>query len=64
MWHLALTLQKSGRQEGAPAGRSHQVGQGVPGRGRVSAMGLCRGAHMMKIFTRLSWLQAQERLEP
>lgn len=40
------------------------MGQGVPGRGRVSAMGLCRGAHMVKIFTRVSWLQAQERPEP
>lgn len=32
--------------------------------GGVSVMGLCRGAHMMKIFTRLSRLQAQERQEP
>lgn len=34
------------------------------GGGVYSVMGLCRGAHMMKIFTRLSRLQAQERQEP
>lgn len=32
--------------------------------GGVSLMGLCRGAHTMKIFIRLSRLQAQERQEP
>lgn len=40
----ALTLQNSGWQELAPAGRS-RVGQRVSGQGHVSAMRVCRGAH-------------------
>lgn len=65
--HVALSPDPAEvRQVGGSTSREESsCGTGCPRTGEGgSVMGLCRGAHMMKIFTRLSRLQAQERPEP